>query len=350
MAKIVSSRLKRTVPLAVAGIALAVIPANAADSLYKGKQIKMVVASGAGGGYDAYARLLASYLEKKIPGNPTFVTQNMPGASGINATNWAASVAPRDGSVILATANAVILEPLYGNKAARYDSRELNWVGSTGKQQQICFVWHDSPIKSIDDVKTKEVRVSATGAAGGPAYWPLIINQMVGTKFKVIGGYSTPEMRLAVERREVDGICGLAFSTLKASSPDWISGNKLRVLMQMGTKVQKGLENVPLLYERASAEDKKTLKVIFVQDEMGRPYAMPPGTPKENVAIIRSAFDNTMKDPQFLAEAAKRNMEVDPLSGAEMEALIKEAYATPKATVDKAAAFVGRGPFAKKKK
>lgn len=331
--------------LALAATCSIAVPAAAQSDLYKGKTLRVVVGSGVGGGYDIYARLLARHLEKALPGQPTIVTQNMEGAASLTATNWAYRIAPKDGTVVLATANALLLEPLYGNTAADYDTTKFEWIGSIGKQQQVCVTWHTSSIKTIEDALARETIVSATGAAGGPAIWPRIINQMMNAKFKVIGGYSTSASRLAVERGEVDGICGLAWSTLKTSDPRWIKEKLINVLLQMGTKAQPDLPQVPLLYERVkSDEDRATLRLIFVPDEMGRPYLMPPGTPPQYVAAMREAFDAIMRDPAFRAETEGRGLEVDPVSGVEMARMLAEAAASPRAIVERASALLGRPP------
>jgi len=181
-----------------------------ADALYKDKQIRMVVGAGAGGGYDVYARVLARHLDRHIPGAPTIVIQNMPGAAGMLATNWAYNAAPKDGSVIVATYNAILPDPLYGDPAVQFDPLKFEWIGSIGKQQNICVTWHASPIKSIDDAMQREVTVASTGASGYSATMPPMLNALLGTKFKVIIGYATTEARLAVERGEAEGICGLS--------------------------------------------------------------------------------------------------------------------------------------------
>jgi tripartite-type tricarboxylate transporter receptor subunit TctC len=313
--------------------------------LHSGKQIRMVIASGAGGGYDTYARVLTRHLGRHIPGNPTIINQNMPSAAGMAATNFAYSPsAPRDGTMILATYNSLLAEPLYGNSAARYDPLNFEAVGSISRQQNICATWHTSPIRSIDQAKTREMTVSATGASSDSASLPRILNAVLGTKFKVIMGYGTTEQRLAVERGEVDGVCGLSYSTLKASNADWILNKRINILLQTGAKRQADLANVPLLLDLvASPEDKNVIELLSFAQEMGRPFLMPPGTPKDMVAVIRRAFDATVKDPQFLADAGKALVEVDPLTGEEMEQILKRAYAAPKAFVQKAAEYSGAG-------
>jgi tripartite-type tricarboxylate transporter receptor subunit TctC len=322
--------------------------AQSPDAVYAGKQIRMVIASGAGGGYDAYARALARYLGKYIPGNPGVVVQNMPGASGITATNWAYAVAPKDGTVILATYNALFPEPLYGNPAARFDPLKFASIGSISGQQNICATWHTSPIKTIAQTMDREVTVAGTGAAGNSSTLPKVLNRMLGTRFKVILGYSTTGSRLAVERGEVDGVCGLSYSTLKASNPDWIRNNRINVLLQTGSKPQQGLAKVPLVVNLVTdPESRKVLALLAFPEEIGRPFVMPPDTPKAMVGAVRRAFDAVMKDPDFLADAEKTLLEVDPVTGEEMEQILKNAYATPKALVQRAAEFSGAGGAAK---
>ena len=340
--------MARTLTLRRAALLLALIgitpaAADPVADFYKGKTVSIVVGHQVGTGFDTYARVLARHMGRHIPGNPNMIVQGMIGASGITAANWLYNVAPKDGTVILATANAILLEPLYGNTAADFDTTKFEWIGSIGKQQQVCVTWHTSKAKTIADVQAAEYTVSATGATGGPAIWPRVLNQMIGTKLKVIGGYTTGASRLAVERGEVDGICGLAWSTLKTADPRWIKEKLINVLVQMGVTAQPDLKTVPLLYDMVkSPQDKKTLELIFVPDEMGRPFAMPPGTPPQHVSAVREAFKKVMTDPAFKAETEGRGLEVDPIYGEEMTQLLKDAFAFPKPIVARAAALIGR--------
>ena len=211
---------------AIATLCVGLQGATAQDAPYRGKQVRMVIASGAGGGYDTYGRILARYLEKHIPGNPSVVIQNMPGAAGITAMNWAYNVAPRDGSVILATYNVLLAQPLFDDPAIQYDMLKFEAVGSFSRIQNICFTWHTSPIRTIQQAKERDVIVAATGSAGNSVLWPKVINAVLGTRFKVVVGYGTTEQRLAVERGEAEGICGLSWSTMKASTPDWVMASR----------------------------------------------------------------------------------------------------------------------------
>jgi len=319
--------------------------AAAQTNFYNGKQIRMVIGSGAGGGYDVYARFLARHLPRHIPGNPTIVSQNMPAAAGLAATNWAYSAAaPRDGTIILATYNALLDDPLYGSAVARFDPLRFETVGSISKQQTVCATWHASPIKTIAQARENEVTVSATGSSGDRATMPRILNALLGTKFKIINGYGATESMLAVERGEVDGMCGVSWSTLKVSNPDWVQNNRLNVMIQAGMRPQPGLADVPLLIDlAANRDDRALIELLFFAQEMGRPFVMPPDTPKQRVNTIRRAFDAVMKDPAFLAEAQKSQFDVDPLSGEEMQQILRRAYATPKALVQRAAELNGSG-------
>jgi len=316
--------------------------AQTTSDYYSGKQIRLVIGSGPGGGYDIYARFLARHIGRHIPGNPTIVPQNMPAASGLAATNWTYSVAPKDGTVILATYNALLDDPLYGSQVAHFDPLRFETVGSIGKQQTICATWYTSPIKTIEQAKEHEVIVPATGSSGDRATMPRILNAMAGTKFKVVNGYSTTGSMLAVERGEADGICGISWATLKASNPTWVQNNRLNVLIQAGLKPQAALPTVPLVRDLVSdPEDRKVVDLLFFPQDMGRPFVMPPDTPKELANTIRRAFDATMQDPAFLAEAEQAMLEVDPISGEEMADILKHAYETPKALIEKAAQFNG---------
>jgi tripartite-type tricarboxylate transporter receptor subunit TctC len=313
-----------------------------AVALYGGKQIRMVIASGAGGGYDAYARILALHLSRHIPGNPSIIDQNMPSAAGMQATNWAYTAAPKDGTVILATYNSLLAEPLYGNPAARFDPLRFEAVGSISRQQNICATWHTSPIKTLDQAKTREVIVTATGAAGDTAIMPKILNTVLGTRFKIVMGYSTTEQRLAVERGEAEGVCGLSWSTLKASSPDWARRDRINVLVQTGKTPLADLPDVPVLIDLvASPQDKRVIELLSFPQELGRPFLMPPDTPKILVGTVRRAFDETLRDPLFLADADKALLEVNPVSGEAMEQALKNAYATAKDLVRRAGELNG---------
>jgi tripartite-type tricarboxylate transporter receptor subunit TctC len=316
--------------------------ADAVSDFYKGKRMTMFVGSGAGGGYDTYSRAFARHYKKYIPGKPRIVIKNMQGAGGLRVTNYMFNKAKRDGSHVASTFNTMMLEPLIGNRGAKFDAFKFNWLGSLGKLQAVCVTWHTSPIKTLADAKGRSVNVSATGATGNSAKMPRIFNWAVGTKFKVIQGYSTSGSRLALERGEVEGICGLGYSTLLASSPDWILKNKLNFLAQIGLYPHPKLPNVPMLLK--SITDKRAREVVelvLIQQEPGRPYIAPPGVPKGRVKALTSAFDSAIKDPAFLADAKRLRLEITYVNAATIRKLMKRAYNYPRDIVEGAAKLVG---------
>jgi tripartite-type tricarboxylate transporter receptor subunit TctC len=318
------------------------VAAQTAPPIYAGKQIRMVISSGAGGGIDLYARVLAAHIVDHISGHPMVVDENMPGAIGMVATNWTFNSAPRDGTVILAGSNALLAAPLFGDATAKYDAHKFASIGSIGTMHNVCATWYKSPIKTLDQAKSQTVTVAAAGEGSHSATLPLILNDMLGTKFKIVFGYSTGEMRLALERGEADGICGLAWSTLKASNPEWIQDHRLNVLVQTGDDVQPELPNIPLLKNLISKpQDKEILSLVDFPQKIGRPFLMPPGTPQANVDVIRAAFDETMRDPAFLADSVKAGLEVDPVSGKEMGQILQNAYGSPPALIKAATPFGG---------
>jgi tripartite-type tricarboxylate transporter receptor subunit TctC len=336
-------KLGRAIGLVLAAI-LAAPTAGVAQPppFYRGKQITLLIASGAGGGYDAYARTLARHMVRHIPGAPTIVPKNAPGAGGLIAANTLFANTKPDGLSFAALTNGAAMEPLFGERAARFDARKFGWIGSMGKLDNICVTWQGSPITRIEQARSREVAVSASGAGGNSAIMPRIVNQFLGTRFKVIGGYTEGSgVTLALERGEVDGVCGLSYSTLRTMRPDWFRDRKLNVLLQIGMKKLDALPDVPSALELIrDPTDRKVLELILIRQEMGRPFAMPPGVASEHIAILRRAFDATMRDPAFLAEAARLQLELDPLTGGDIETLLATAYGAPSAIVARAALLV----------
>ncbi len=335
----------RPMIVAAAAVLVAMLPraamAQPAAEFYSHNALTISVGSGAGGGYDVYARLFARYYANHIPGHPSIVVKNQPGAGGLTNMNYMNHTAPHDGSEIAATFNTVLFLPLYGDPGAQFDPRKFNWIGSIGKQQATCVTWHTVPIKSLDDAKKQQVLVGSTGRNSTPAIFPRILNALFGTKFKIISGYSTTEMRLALEKGEVQGICGLAWQTLQSSSPAWIANHDLNVLLQMGLVKDKDLTaSVPLALDLLSKpEDKAFFRLAVLPGEFGRPFVAPPGVPADRVEALRKAFDETMKDPAFVADATKAKMIIDPLTGAQILDLVNEAYAAPNDIRDRVAKY-----------
>ena len=313
------------------------LPAQAQDDVavfYKGKVVRLVVGVGVGSGYDINARLLARYLPKYIPGNPSVIVQNQPGAGSLTMTNQMFAAGPFDGTAIGASFNGLPTTPLLQPTGARFEAVKLNWVGSTNRETQASYVWNTAPAKTFDDVKTTETIIGAQAPGSTQYDYPVLANALFGTKFKVITGYqATPKIHLAMERGEVHGTWA-NWSTLKAIASNWIEEKKIRMLAQWALRKHPELPNVPLILDWAKTEaDKQALQLALARLEFGRPFFMPPNVPPERVNAIRRAFDAVMKDAEFMAEADKLKIEIDPLTGEQVAGLIAEIYKTPTATV-----------------
>lgn len=316
---------------------------SAEDFFKKAGQIRMYVGSGAGGGYDQIARLVARNLSRFLPGQPNIVVENMETAGGVQATNFLYNSAPKDGSVILADTNSALALPIYDSPVARYDPRKFEWIGSTGKQQAICVAWKTSGIKTLEDATKHVVTVSATAVNQGPGVYPSFLNALFGTKFKVIAGYSTGGMLLAVEQGEVEGLCGYAWQSYQAVGSKWFVDKKVNILVQTGLEKNPNLPDVPLADDLLkNPDDKKVLDLIVLPQEFGRPFIAPPGTPADRMAIYRQAFQAMLKDPEFLAEAKKQRIAIEPLDDKQIEALLTRAYTAPKNIHDRAAVFAAQ--------
>jgi tripartite-type tricarboxylate transporter receptor subunit TctC len=327
--------------LAVASLAAGAAAAQSVEAFYKKGGFRMVVASGAGGGYDTYTRVLARHYGRHLPGQPNIVVQNMPGASGMLATNWAYNSAPRDGSRILATYSAILSAHLLGNDKAKFDVRKFGAVGSIAKSQLLCVTWHTSPYKDIRQAVGKLMTVSATGRTGNSATLPLILNQLMDTRFKVIMGYSTSGSRLALERGEVDGICGLGLSTLRASNPDWFINKKVNVIAQIGLTSLDELKGVPNPIDLVGPKEREVLEFNAILQEIGRPYVAPPEVPAGRLAALRAAFDATMADKAFAAELDRLQLELSPLTGKGMAKWLDKLYGYSPEVVSRVGQILG---------
>jgi tripartite-type tricarboxylate transporter receptor subunit TctC len=311
---------------AVCGLAAS---AQTPAEFYKGKNVEIQVNVSVGGGYDLYARMLARHMSRHIPGNPTIVVQNMPGGGGMRLANWLHSVAPRDGTVFGAVARATAFEPLLGNKGAQYDGREFNYIGSANDEVSVCVAWYTSGIKTFEDAQKKELVVGSGGTADDTYQYPALLNNMFGAKFKMVPGYpGGNDINLAMERGETQGRCSIPWSTVKATRRFWIDENKVSLLMQYSLSKHPDLPNVPLVMDLAKNDEQRNiLKLIFGRQVMGRPFAAPPGVPKDRADALRKAFADTMTDPAFLAEAERAKLEITPVSGETIARLVQEVYA-----------------------
>lgn len=315
--------------------------AQSVDSFYRGKQITLLVGSGAGGGYDVYARTFGRHFGKYVPGQPAIVVKNLPAAGGMAAANTLFNQSDKDGLTIAAHTNGIAMDPLFGNAAAKFDGRKFNWLGSIGKLQNVCAVWHEHPIKNIEQARTREFTAAGAGATSNTVIVPRILNALLGTKIKVIAGYEPGQGDvIALESHEVDSVCGLAWSTIKASRGHWIKEKKINILVQMAIEKLPELPDVPGALELVSGENQKVLELILIRQEMGRPFAAPPGVPADRVQALRQAFEATLKDESFLDEARQAQLDIEPLTGQRIDDLLAGAYAAPRAIIEKAAALL----------
>lgn len=314
-------------------------PARAATpaEFYKGRTVFVIIGYSAGGGYDLYARVLSQHLGRHIPGNPTVIPQNMPGAGSIKAANYVYSVAPKDGTVIGTFARGMAGAALIGQ--TNFDARKLTWLGSMTKDVTICMSWYTSPIKTWNDAMTKQFTVGGEGAAGDPDIFAKLYKNVFGAKIKLATGFpGTTDITLAMQRHEVDGLCGISWSTVKARYESWIKEKKINVLIQAAPAKAPDLPNVPLASEFVkTTEQRQILDFAVANEVLARPFVAPPGIPADRKAVLLAAFAATLKDPAFLADAKKTMIDIDPVSGPEAEAVVASLYALPKDVVAKAA-------------
>ena len=319
--------------------------AGAADFTLQGKTVNVLVSGGVGGGLDAYARTFLPYLSKHLPGEPTMVVQNLPGGGGVQGVQRLYNVSAKDGTSIGTTPAGPIKEPLMGSGQVNYDLRQFGWIGSLTNEDTVCLVWHTSAIKSLDDARKQEVPISATGAASNSTIGPLLLNDLLGTKFKPISGYDGGTSMLAVERGEVDGRC-TTLNSLRTAQPHWLTGNLIRVLVVVSSVDDPAYASVPRAKDLLKTEaEREAFDFFQAPDEIQNPYMLPPGTPDDVVAIYRTAFNTAVKDPVYLAEAEKRKQNVVPQTGEFVQKTIASMYATPPEVIErvkKATSVTGR--------
>jgi tripartite-type tricarboxylate transporter receptor subunit TctC len=309
---------------------------NAAD-FYKGRSISLIIGYSVGGGYDAYARLLAHHIGRHIPGEPSIVPQQMTGAGGLRAANYIFSVAPKDGSVLGTFSRSMGIAPLFGQ--AEFDSRKFTWLGSMTDDDTTCVTWNSSPIKTWSDFLSKPSKFGGLGADADPDIWALLYKNVFGAKLQLVSGYpGTNDVVLAMERGEVDGLCGLSWSTIKTRHAEWLTNHSANIIVQAALKKEPEIAAVPLASDLVSnPEQLQIIRLLLTSQAMARPFAAPPQLPADRKAALIAAFDATMGDADFLAEAQKLNFEIHPVNAATIDSLLAEVYATPKDALAKAA-------------
>ena len=306
--------------------------AQSVEDAYRGKTISMIVSSSPGGGYDALSRAVSRHMGKHMPGNPTVVVRNMPGAGGIVATSFINKVAPRDGLTIAGVQNNTPFEPLFGTKEADYDPTKMTWLGTPSVETGLLIVWHASPIMTLADALKMEMTAGASGANSTPSFYARLLNELLGTKIKVIAGFpGQNEAYLAMERGELDSYGVTFWSSLTSTKPNWLRDKKIRILVQYGPEKETDLPDVPFAPDFIKKEeDRLLMEAAFAQLAAGRPFVAPPGLPPERTATLRKAMLDAFKDPEFLADAAKQQLQVDkPRSGEQLQEQIKRVYEMP---------------------
>jgi tripartite-type tricarboxylate transporter receptor subunit TctC len=312
--------------------------ADPVADFYKGKQMTFVIRSNVGGGYDQYSRLLGRHIVKHIPGNPTMVPINMPGGGGLQAANFIAKAAPKDGTHLTMVSQGLPMDQALGlSKGLQADMKTFNWIGNMSDSNQVTVTWHTSPTKTIEDAKNRETVIGATGAGSISTQIPAVLNNVVGTKFRVIFGYpGGSEINLAMERGELEGRATNPWASYVSVTPHYVNEKKINLIVQVGVRKDKDLPNVPLLRELAkNPEDQAILDYVSKATAVGRPVGTTPDVPKERVDALRKAFDDTLNDPEFKADSDKQKMEISPMSGAELQQLIADLIDAPKDLLEK---------------
>jgi tripartite-type tricarboxylate transporter receptor subunit TctC len=328
--------------LPVVALVAAPTAAQTVADFYRGKTLTMVVGTSPGGDYDLRLRMVARHIGRHIPGNPTVVVNNMPGGGGLVVANWLANVAPKDGSVVVAVTQNLPVHQATGAAGIKFDVREFNWIGNTTDTPNVINSWHTTGIRTINDVMARELIVGATGTASGSFLYPYALNRLVGTKFKIVTGYpGGNDVNLAMERGEVGGRGSNSWASWKSTRPQWLAEKKVFILVQVGVKRNPELPDVPTLQDLAKNDgDRQVLEFISADTAISRPLVTNAGVPRERVAALRRAFDATMKDAEFLAEAEKSKTDISPMTGEEAQKIAVTTINTPPDVLARANALI----------
>jgi len=343
------NRVVKVLTMLVVGLGVAFIGTNGSASaasvadFYKNKKMTIIIGSTVGGGYNQYGRLLGRHIGRYIPGNPTFIPKNMPGAGGRRALAYVAKVAPRDGTVLGILVRSTFFDKLmYPKKAIDVDPTTLTWIGSANKEVGTCIAWHESGFKTLEDTQKRVSIMGSSGPASSGTIFPKVLNEVAGTKMRIILGYpGSTQVHLAMERNEVTGRCGMGWDSLMARYRSWYFDKKVYIFLQIGLNKHPKLPDVPLLIDLARNDKEKQMLVLFsAPNDMGRPYFGPPKIPADRLKALQVAFLDTMKDKKFLREASKLNVAISPMSGPDVAALVKKIWDTPKDVVAMAQAVL----------
>jgi tripartite-type tricarboxylate transporter receptor subunit TctC len=314
--------------------------AQGVGDFYKGRNIDFYIGYSVGGAYDLYARVIGRHLGAHIAGDPTLVPKNFEGAGSLRLANFLYRVAPQDGSAIGTIGRGIAFDPLLIGQGDAFDAQKFSWIGSANNEVSVCVARSDSGITKFEDLLTKELTVGGTGTSADTDQFPRVLNHVLGTHFKIVEGYpGGNDVMLAMERGEVQGRCGWSWSSVKSTHKSWIDDKSMTVLVQLSLSKHPELPDVPLVMDFAKTDkQRQILKMVFARNVMGRPYLAPPNLPADRLAALRDAFMATMAEKDFVAETGKTQLEINPVSGADVEALVKDVYATPSDVVAEAKA------------
>ena len=319
-------------------MALGAMPAGAqpAAELFAGKNLSLIIGFGPGGGYDLWGRTVARHIGKHLPGKPSVVPQNMPGAGSYVAASHIYNAAPKDGTVFGIIARDAALGPLSGAPGARFDATKLSWLGSPTKEHNVCIAFHTAQVKDVKQLRDTQLILGDTGPGTGTRSYPKVLNDLLGFKFKLVSGFrSSADVFLAMERGEVDGICE-SLDSVNQRKPDWIANKTVNVLLQAGAEPHPSLKGVPNVFDLArNDEERRVLEFLYAGQGIGRPFVAPPDLPPERLKMLRDAFNATMKDPEFIADVKRNKFDLEPEDGEHLTKLINKIYATPKAIIER---------------
>jgi tripartite-type tricarboxylate transporter receptor subunit TctC len=339
---------RRLNAIAAAGLLLACAAASARAQtpaeFYKGRQLTMLVFSGAGSTYDIYARLLARHFADHIPGKPTFLVQNMLGAGGLKEIEYLNRIAPKDGSVMGTVGRGLPFEPILGKDEAKFDPLRFTWLGSMNRDVTFAMSWHTSKVKTFEDLKHEDLLVPGTGAGADSEIMSRAFNRLAGTRFKIIQGYSdTANAALAMERGELDGLAYWSWAAIMAAHPDWVRDKKVNLLFHTGMDPVTPVPGVPRIRNLvADPTDRQALEFLLGREIMGRPFLAPPGIPADRAAVLRTAFAETLRDPALLQDAEHMRLDTELVTGEEVDTLLNDSAAAPREVIDRVKEVLGR--------
>jgi tripartite-type tricarboxylate transporter receptor subunit TctC len=337
--------LRNSVAVAALGAALVPVASFAAEDdglspaeFFAGRDITLYIGTAPGGGYDNFGRLVARHMGKHVPGNPTFVPVNMEGAGSLKLANWLYNAAPRDGTALAVLNRGTAFEPLIGmEELTRFDATHFNWIGTPTNDMSVCVAWTESGLEHFNDLYERPLYVGSTGGGSGTDVFPKIINGTLGTQMRVVSGYpGGNDIDFAMERGEVDGRCSWSWSSILSGKKDWLDAGLITVFLQLSLEHNPDLPGVPNIMDLAeSPEHTQIFRLMFARETLGYPFLGPPEIPADRLAALRQAFDETMSDPEFVDEATRSRLTIDPVSGEEIQDLVAELYATPEPVIER---------------